>query len=119
MELPLVAGLCRFPVFVDDALDSPHAFVFGDAGVGHPVQFLFSQVELFAWRQMPIVGNSSIVFMRDEIEDVLFEIGLRAEDMACTLSLRIISARERPNSAVLMAPASVTIIFPPFSMCRL
>src|SRR6266403_152013 len=34
-----------------------------------------------------------------------------------TLSRRIISAREMPNSAVLMAPASVIIIFPPRSRC--
>src|SRR5947208_258155 len=37
--------------------------------------------------------------------------------MACTLSRRIISASETPSSAVLIAPASVIIIFPPRSRC--
>src|SRR6266513_648911 len=39
--------------------------------------------------------------------------------MAWTLSWRIISAREIPNSAVLMAPARVIIIFPPRSRCAM
>ena len=37
----------------------------------------------------------------------------------CTLSCRIISASEMPNSAVLIAPASVTIILPPWSRWRM
>ncbi len=35
------------------------------------------------------------------------------QQMACTLPWRIISASDRPSSAVLMAPASVTSIWPP------
>jgi hypothetical protein len=38
--------------------------------------------------------------------------------MACTLSCRIISASESPSSAVLIAPASVTIILPPLVEVR-
>src|ERR1044071_768946 len=39
--------------------------------------------------------------------------------MACTLFCRIISARETPSSAVLIAPARVIIIFPPRSRCAM
>src|SRR5687768_7475080 len=39
-------------------------------------------------------------------------------EMKCTLSRRIISASESPTSAVLMAPASVTSIWPPPSRWR-
>ena len=35
------------------------------------------------------------------------------QQIAWTLSRRIISASDRPSSAVLMAPASVTSIWPP------
>jgi hypothetical protein len=35
--------------------------------------------------------------------------------IACTLFCRIISASEIPSSAVLIAPATVIIILPPFS----
>ena len=53
------------------------------------------------------------MIVRDEIENVFFEIRAGAGRCSALCRWRIISASERPSSAVLMAPASVIIILPP------
>ena len=68
------------PFLEDDALDAAHRFFFRNAGVGDAVQMPIEQRLLVGRRQIAIVRHPLVVVVRDEIEDVFFEIGAGAAD---------------------------------------
>ena len=72
----------------------------------------FEERLLVGRRQIAIVRQALVVGVRHQVEDVFLEVGAGAADRV-HLAGRIISASDRPNSAVLIAPASVTNMRPP------
>ena len=68
------------PLFEHDVLDAPHRLVLGDAGVGHAVELTLEQLLLVLRRQIAVTRQPLVMGMRDEIEDVFFEVGARAAD---------------------------------------
>ena len=65
------------PVLQHLALDAPHGFFFGNARIGHAIQAALAQRQLFVIGQIAVVGNPAVVMVRDEIENVLFQVGAR------------------------------------------
>jgi hypothetical protein len=63
-------------------LDAADRLLFGNAGVGHPVQVAVQQGLLVIRRQVAVVGHALVVFVRDQVEDVLFQVGAGAADRA-------------------------------------
>jgi len=62
------------------AFDALHRLVFGDAGVGDAIQIARAQIEFVLRRQFAVVRHSHIEIVRDEVEDVFFEVGAGAGD---------------------------------------
>ena len=79
-EQALAAGVGPLPLFEHDVLDAPHRFVLGDAGVGHAVELTLEQRLLVFRRQIAVARQPLVVRVRDEVEDVFFEVGARAAD---------------------------------------
>ena len=62
--------------------------------------------------QVAVVRNALVVIVRDEVENVLFQIRAGAAD-GVNFVLPDHLGKRKPNSAVLIAPASVRNILPP------
>jgi hypothetical protein len=53
---------------------------FGDAGIGHAVHMPLEQGLLVGGRQVAVIRHALVVVVRDEVEDVLLEVGAGAAD---------------------------------------
>lgn len=113
-EVPL-ACLFRFsPLIANHLLQTPHRFIFRDTSISHAVQVSFEQLLFLLRSEVPILGQVQIVVVSHEVEYIFFEVGAgTTNNVHFVLPNHL--AREMPSSAVLIAPARVTIIFPPLS----
>jgi len=75
--LPSVGGE---PLLQHDALDAPHRFLLGNAGVRDAVEMPIEQCLLVARREITVVRNALVVCVCDQVEEVFLEIGAGAAD---------------------------------------
>jgi len=76
-----LAGLVGLHPFLEhDVLDAAHGLHLGDAGVGDAVHVAGEQRLLVGGGEVAVAGDALVVVVRDEVEDVLFEIGAGADD---------------------------------------
>ncbi len=68
------------PFLEHRGLDAAHGFHFGNAGVGHAIHVAVEQRLLVAGREIAVVRNALVVIVRDEVEDVFFQIRAGAAD---------------------------------------
>ena len=61
-------------------LDPAHRLHLGNARVGHAVHMPVQQGLLFRRRQVPIVRDPLVVIVRDQVENVLLQVGPGADD---------------------------------------
>ena len=66
------------PQVEHDVFDSTDGLFLGNAGVGHAVQVPRQQLLFVLRGQLPVVWDTHIVVVRDEVEDVFLEVGARA-----------------------------------------
>ncbi len=71
-----------------------------------------SKILLVGRGQLAVLRDAHVVIVRDEIEHVFFEVGAGAADGVHLAAADHLGQR-KPNSAVLIAPASVTSMWPP------
>ena len=72
--------VCRHPFLQHDALDAPHRFFLGNAGVGDAVEMAIEQRLLVLRGQVAVVRHALVVVVRHQVEHVFFEIGAGAAD---------------------------------------
>lgn len=79
-EEGLASDVGGHPFAEDDILDTPHGFHFRNAGIGDTVH-VAGEESLFVRRgEVAVVRDAFVEIVGDEIEDILFKIGTRADD---------------------------------------
>ena len=68
------------PSFDQRTLDAPERLLLGDARVGDAVEPALEQLDLLLRAQVAVVGDADVVLVRDEVEEVLLEVGAGAAD---------------------------------------
>ena len=79
-EVALAGPVGGDPLLEHRRLDPPHRLFLGDAGVGDAVHVPLEQRLLVGRRQVAVVRHALVVVVRDEVEDVLLEVGAGAAD---------------------------------------
>ena len=93
---------CCTQCFEHRRLDAPHRLVLGDARVGDAIEVPLEQALLVGRREVAVVRHALVVIVRDEVEDVLLEVGPGAADaghLALPDHLGQRAARARPWSS--------------------
>ena len=79
MRKEALAGFVRaHPLFHDRALDAAHRFLFGDARVRDAIQVVIEQFDFLRGREIAVMRHALVMVVRDEIVDVLFQVGAGA-----------------------------------------
>ncbi len=76
----LSGAVGRDPFCEHRLLDPPHRFHLRDAGVGHAIHVLGEKFLLILRRELPVVRHPLVVVVRDQIENILFEVRAGADD---------------------------------------
>ena len=72
--------ICSDPFLQHHTLDAAHCLHLGYARVGDAIHVTIEESVLVGGSEIAIVRDALIEIVRDEIEDVLFQIGARATD---------------------------------------
>jgi hypothetical protein len=76
-----LAGLVGPHPFLEHRLFNPaHRFHLGNAGIGYAIHVAIEQALLVGRGEIAVIRHALVVVMRDEIENVLLQIGARAAD---------------------------------------
>ena len=74
---PLALAIGFLPVLQDLALDAAHGLFLGDARIGHAIEAALAQGQFFVIGQIAVIGDAAVMIVRDEIENIFFEVGAR------------------------------------------
>ncbi len=79
-EVALAGTIGGDPLFEHGGFEAAHGLHFGDAGVGHAVHVAVEQRLLIVRGEVAVVRHALVEVVRDEVEEILFEVGTGAGD---------------------------------------
>ena len=79
-EIALAGLVGLHPLLKHCCLHTPHRLVFRNTGVGHPIHVALEQAFFFLRRELAIMRHTFVMVVRNEIKNVLFQIGAGARD---------------------------------------
>ena len=79
-EVARAVSIRPLPFLKHRGLDSAHGLLLRDAGVGHAVQVAPQQFGFVLWGQVAVVRHALVIVARDQVVEILFQVGSRAAD---------------------------------------
>ena len=78
--MPLTLRLRLLPECQHGVFNAAHGFLFGNAGVGNPIEMTIKQRLFVGRREVAIMRHALVVIVRHQVENILFKIRARAGD---------------------------------------
>src|SRR5438105_1196093 len=76
----LPGAVSRGPFFKHRLFDPPHRLHLWDACISHAIHVSAEELLLIPWRELSVVRYPLVVVMRNQVENILFEVGTCADN---------------------------------------